>query len=155
MGQHAVGDSGQRRHRRPGGACTASRLDDGTTSASKSAAGPCAAISTEQLLNEATYPRIDTVLAIAGRDDRTGEMIIKTLNTGDAPTSITVNLANSRNVASSARVITLQSAGPADENSFDEPRKIVPVETTRSGTGPTFSHELPPYSLTIVRIRGT
>ena len=108
-----------------------------------------------QLINEATYPRIDTVLGIAGRDDRTGDVVIKMLNTGDAPAAITVNLANTRNLPSTARVITLQSAQPTDENSFADPRKIVPVETTRSNVGSTFAQELPAYSLTVVRIRAS
>jgi alpha-L-arabinofuranosidase len=55
-------------------------------------------------------------------------------------------------VSSTARVITMQSARPIDENSFDEPRRIVPVETTLTGVGPAFTQSLPAYSLTIVRV---
>jgi alpha-L-arabinofuranosidase len=46
----------------------------------------------------------------------------------------------------------MQSARPIDENSFDEPRRIVPVETTLTGVGPAFTQSLPAYSLTIVRV---
>lgn len=106
-----------------------------------------------QLLNEATYPRIDTVLAIAGRDDRTGEVIIKALNTGPDPASVTFTLAGAGAVASTGPLTVLSSPNPADENSFEEPAKIAPVTSTMSGLSPTFARMLPPYSLSILRVK--
>ena len=105
-----------------------------------------------QLLNEATYPRIDTVLAIAGRDDRTGDIIIKALNTGPDPASIAFTLTGAGRIASSGKLIELSSANPTDENSFDQPNKIAPVTTTISGLSAQFSRTLTPYSLSILRI---
>jgi len=105
-----------------------------------------------QLLNEATYPRVDTVLAIAGRDDRAGEVIIKAINTGPEPASIDFAIAGATRVAPTGRLITMSSADPNDENSFDAPRRIVPVTSTVSGTGAAFTRVLPPYSLSILRI---
>ena len=105
-----------------------------------------------QLLNEATYPRIDTVLAVAGRDDRKGEVIIKALNTGDAPAVVSFDLAGVTRVAPTGRLTVLASPNPTDENSFETPRKIVPVTSTVSGLAHTFTRTLPPYSLSILRI---
>lgn len=105
-----------------------------------------------ELLNEATYPRIDTVLAIAGRDNRTGEIIIKALNTGPDAAAVTFDLAGATRVAARGQLITLSSANPNDENSFESPRKIVPVTSPVTGLGQTFTRTLPPYSLSIVRV---
>ena len=105
-----------------------------------------------KLLNEATYPRIDTVLAIAGRDDRTGDIIIKALNTGPDPAAITFTVNGASRIGASGRMIELSSPNPADENSFESPNKIAPVTTTISGLSPTFSRTLAPYSLSILRI---
>lgn len=105
------------------------------------------------LLNEATYPRIDTVLAIAGRDDRTGDVIVKALNTGPDAASMTFDITGAGQVGATGQLTTLMSASPLDENSFEEPRKIAPVTSTISGLGPTFTRTLPPYSLSILRIR--
>jgi alpha-L-arabinofuranosidase len=105
-----------------------------------------------QLLNEATYPRIDTVLAVAGRDDRTGEVVIKVLNTGDEPAEVSFDLAGAVRVAPTGELTVLSSPNPADENSFETPRKIVPVTTTISGLARTFTRTLPPYSLSILRL---
>jgi alpha-L-arabinofuranosidase len=105
------------------------------------------------LVNEATFPRIDTVLAISGRDDRTGEVIIKAVNTSSEPAAMAIKLTGAGARASSGRVTTLSSANPTDENSFEEPTKIVPVTKALTGVGPNFTHVLPPYSLSILRVK--
>ncbi len=65
------------------------------------------------LLNEATYPRVDTVLAIAGRDDRTGEIIIKALNTGPDAAAMTFDLSSAPRVAATGTLTVLSVAKPA------------------------------------------
>ena len=104
------------------------------------------------LVNEATFPRIDTVLAIAGRDERTGEVIIKAVNTGDEPAPMTIRLAGAGDVAPNGRVTVLTSQKPTDENSFDAPMAIVPVETALTAVSSSFTHVFPPYSLTVIRV---
>ncbi|MEO6223917.1 MAG: alpha-L-arabinofuranosidase C-terminal domain-containing protein [Vicinamibacterales bacterium] len=104
------------------------------------------------LLNEATYPRIDTVLAIAGRDARSGEVIIKALNTGPDAASVTFDIAGAPRVAATGQLTTLSSPSPMDENSFETPSKIVPVASTVTGLGKSFTRTLPPYSLSILRV---
>jgi alpha-L-arabinofuranosidase len=104
------------------------------------------------LLNEATYPRIDTVLAIAGRDDRTGEIIIKALNTGPDPAAVTFDISGAARIAATGQLTTLSSSSPLDENSFEAPRKIAPVTSTMTGLSKSFTRTLPPYSLSILRV---
>ena len=106
-----------------------------------------------KLLNEATYPRVDTVLAIAGRDERTGELIIKALNTGPDNAAMTFDLSSAATVDASGTLTVLSSGNPADENSFEAPSKIVPVTTNVSGLGKSFVRTLPPYSLSILRVK--
>jgi alpha-N-arabinofuranosidase len=105
-----------------------------------------------ELLNEATYPRIDTVLSIAGRDDRTGDLIIKALNTGPDSAAVTFDIKGATRIAPSGQLTTMSSNGPQDENSFEAPRRIVPVTSTITGLGPSFTRTLPPYSLSILRV---
>jgi alpha-L-arabinofuranosidase len=104
------------------------------------------------LLNEATYPRIDTVLAIAGRDDRTGEIIVKALNTGPEAAAVTFEISGAARIAATGQLTTLSSASPLEENSFETPRKIVPVTSTVTGLSKSFARTLPPYSLSILRV---
>ena len=105
-----------------------------------------------QLLNEATYPRVDTILAIAGHDDRTGDVIIKALNTGPDSAAVAFELTGAARAASTGRLTVLSSPNPLDENSFEAPTKISPVTTTVTGLGRAFTRTLPPHSLSILRI---
>lgn len=104
------------------------------------------------LINEATYPRIDTVLSIAGRDDRTGDIIIKALNTGPDSASVAFEIQGAARLGGSGQLITLSATNPQDQNSFDTPLKITPVTSTVTGLGASFSRTLPPYSLSILRV---
>jgi alpha-L-arabinofuranosidase len=98
-------------------------------------------------------PRIDTVLAIAGKDERTGDIIIKAINTSPEPASMTVAITGAR-VGGAGLTTVLTSANPTDENSFETPAKIVPVTTPLVGVGPRFTHVFPANSLTVIRLSG-
>jgi alpha-L-arabinofuranosidase len=106
-----------------------------------------------QLIKEVTLPRVDTVLAIAGKDEKTGEIVLKVVNSSPerAPMSILVN--GVTKISPKAGVIVLSSADPKDENSFEMPTKIAPVTRTIEGAGANFTHEFPPYSLSIIRLK--
>jgi alpha-L-arabinofuranosidase len=101
-----------------------------------------------KLVNEYTLPRVDTVLAIAGKDERTGETVIKVINSSGEPAKMDLRVPGA---GKQAKVWVLSSANPTDENSFEEPMKIAPRES-REQAGTAFSHEFPPYSLTVIRI---
>ena len=47
----------------------------------------------------------------------------------------------------------LTSKTPEDENSFEEPTKVVPQETTFEGVSNSFDYTFPPYSVTIMRLK--
>jgi alpha-L-arabinofuranosidase len=104
-----------------------------------------------QLLNEATYPRVDTAFAIAGRDEARRELVIKALNTGPDAASMTFVIQGAR-PGSSGQLITLSSPEPLAENSFEAPARIAPVTRSVTGLGPEFTQTLAPYSLNILRI---
>ena len=105
-----------------------------------------------QLINEATFPRIDTVLAIAGRDDRTGDIVLKAVNTSAEPATMDIRLTGATPTGRGTAIV-LTSANPADENSFETPSKIVPVTKELTGLGASFSQIFAPYSLTVIRIK--
>jgi alpha-L-arabinofuranosidase len=105
-----------------------------------------------KLLNEETLPRVDTVLGIAGRDDRTGEIVLKVVNTSPQPASMSVEVTGGA-APTTGQVTVLASDNPTDENSFESPRKIVPATTKLSTVGRTFTHVFPAYSLSIIRMK--
>ena len=92
------------------------------------------------------------IFALGGRDDKSGQIIIKAVNPGPDPLETTIRIDGAVNLQSKARVITLASDKPTDDNTLDEPNKIVPVDSTFDGVAPEFKYILKPYSLTIFRI---
>ena len=89
--------------------------------------------------------------AIAGYDEATGETVIKVVNGKNAPFTAQFKL-NCKDAASKGQVITLSSASLADENSFDEPTKISPVNSDYDKFGKEFKYTFQPNSFTILRI---
>jgi len=66
-----------------------------------------------------------------------------------------VKLSGITGVANPATAIVLTSEKATDENTLDQPRKVVPVATTLRLSSPGFQHPFPPNSLTVLRLRPT
>jgi alpha-L-arabinofuranosidase len=105
-----------------------------------------------KLIHDVAAPTSDHFFALAGRDDRNGEMVLKTINVSRNSVSGRVNLSGSSRFGGKARLITLSSERLTDNNSLDQPSKVAPVESTLETAGDHFSYQFPPNSLTIVRV---
>jgi alpha-N-arabinofuranosidase len=64
---------------------------------------------------------------------------------------LTVKLEGAKKVKSKAKKIELKSARPEDTNSIDNPRNIVPQESSQK-VGKRFPITLAPYSITVLVI---
>jgi alpha-L-arabinofuranosidase len=104
-----------------------------------------------QLIQERTLPRIDRVLAIAGRDERANEIVLKVVNSASEPARMNLSIAGAA-VGADAHV-TVLSGAPTDENTFEDPAKIAPRTSAVRLSGSSFTHEFPAYSLTIISFR--
>ena len=71
----------------------------------------------------------DGLFASAVFDKQTGEVIIKVVNTSAQPQPLSIQLQGMKG-ARSAQIITLTHDGDDDENTLDNPEKIIPVEGT-------------------------
>jgi alpha-L-arabinofuranosidase len=103
------------------------------------------------LVLDETLPQPERVLGISGRDDKTGEIILKLLNTGDAPVEIGVVLRGAT-LSGRGTLAELASDDASAENSFASPSRIAPkvsrITTRRNGLTPV----LPAHSLSIFRL---
>ena len=90
--------------------------------------------------------------ALGGKDEKTGQIIIKAVNPGPHALDTTFRIESSATLTPTARVTTLSSANLTDENTLEEPDKVVPVASTFDGIGPEFHYSLKPHSLTILQI---
>jgi alpha-L-arabinofuranosidase len=90
--------------------------------------------------------------ASAGRDDSTGEWVLKAINAQADPVLADIAMEGASLASTDANVLVLKSERGTDNNSLDQPGRIVPQHQTAAISGPGFSHEFPPYSLTVMRI---
>ena len=89
---------------------------------------------------------------VAGYDEDAREIIIKVINAKDTDYAASISL-NAPSVEPIGRVITLHSESKADENSMDNPEKIVPVDVEYDGFGSKFNYVFKPNSFTILRVK--
>jgi alpha-L-arabinofuranosidase len=89
----------------------------------------------------------------SGYDEKEGEVIIKFVNSADKAQTLDFTLEGVTDVISEGRAITLKANSLDEENSMDNPTKIVPIETEFNKFGQKFSYEFPKYSFTILRVK--
>ncbi len=101
-----------------------------------------------QLQGGATQRRF---YASAARDERSGEIIIKAVNPLSHPVTARIKLAGAH-IGLRAQAMILTGAAPTDENSFEQPRKVYPVQEPLAVAGSEFDYTFRPYALTVLRL---
>jgi alpha-L-arabinofuranosidase len=71
----------------------------------------------------------DGLFASSVFDKTTGEVIVKVVNTGDKPQPLSIQF-NGMKGTRTAQIITLTHDGDDDENTLDNPERIIPIEGT-------------------------
>jgi alpha-L-arabinofuranosidase len=89
---------------------------------------------------------------LTGYDEKTGEIIIKVVNSTDKEYTPTINI-NAASVQSNGAVITLSTLSKKDENTMNEPTKIVPVITEFNKFRKKFNYTFKANSFSILRIK--
>ena len=103
------------------------------------------------LISDVTLPQPETVLAISGADSKSGDVIVKMLNTTKEEVQTAVRLEGAAQLRSRGELTVLTSGNAEDENSFEEPSRIAPVSRTVETANPS-NLVLAPYSLNILRL---
>jgi alpha-N-arabinofuranosidase len=80
------------------------------------------------------------------------DVIVKVVNTDSRPQQATFDLRGLRSVKKTATAEVL-SGEPLDVNSVAEPERIAPKTIAIDDAGPTFLHEFPPYSVSVIRLK--
>ena len=94
----------------------------------------------------------NNLFASAVKDVNTKEVIVKLVNT--AATTQEINLAlKGTKLQAKGTIITLTSANLQDENSFANPKKISPIENVFNLNGDKAQTSLPPYSVTVLKLK--
>ncbi|MEP7143742.1 MAG: alpha-L-arabinofuranosidase C-terminal domain-containing protein [Ferruginibacter sp.] len=100
-----------------------------------------------------SYSEPAKVFAISGKDERNGDIILKVVNATSTPVEAGIEISNLYNIASNGELITLSASSPGAENSYETPKKTVPLSEKIDGISSKFKRIFPPYSLSILRIK--
>jgi len=90
---------------------------------------------------------------VSGYDETTGEAVIKFVNATEKPFTAGIELAGAESVGRTGKAIVLTSGDPSDENSLDNPGKVVPEERVYKGFSDRFTYTFDPWSFTVLRIK--
>jgi alpha-L-arabinofuranosidase len=99
-----------------------------------------------------TYTKPGDFFSIAGRDEKTGEIVIKMVNAAGAKRNVSFQV-NQAALETSGKAIVLSANSPEDENSFEHARQFVPREKPIQGVSSNFEYAVDPWSITILRLK--
>ena len=94
----------------------------------------------------------NNLFASAVKDLNTKEVIVKLVNTSANAQEVNVDLKGTK-LQSKGTIITLTSPNLQDENSFANPKKISPTENGFNLKGDKAQTSLPPYSVTVLKLK--
>ncbi|HLZ89155.1 MAG TPA: alpha-L-arabinofuranosidase C-terminal domain-containing protein, partial [Puia sp.] len=98
-----------------------------------------------------TYKQPDRLFAISGRDEKTGDIIVKMVNTGGTPVTTAIQIAGNSRTDNKAILTTLAAERENAENSFEYPTAHIPVQSEDNSNALQLS--LKPYSVNVLRIK--
>jgi len=102
--------------------------------------------------NIVTKDEKDSTLAVSCvQDSKTRDIILKLVNFGNTTKRMNVNLSRFKGFISDAEQ-TIFSGNADDENTFENPKNVIPAETTIK-ISKTFEYVAPVMSLTVIRIK--
>jgi alpha-N-arabinofuranosidase len=94
------------------------------------------------------------LFATASLDKKSGEVVLKVVNTTSVEKVVRVNLAGARVGKKMGEEIVLASTDLKAENSLDQPTKIAPVARKVAFPSNQFSYKFVPNSVTVLRLVG-
>ena len=86
-------------------------------------------------------------------DSKAGEIYVKLVNPQATAEVLDVQLNGVTHLSSKATAITL-TGNPDDFNTIDDPKKVAPVTETVRGIKPSFTYNMPPYSIVVLKLQG-
>jgi alpha-L-arabinofuranosidase len=96
---------------------------------------------------------IPTLFYSATKNDKTGAIYLKIVNTTANAAPVQFNLKGTRRVSPAATMVVIKGDKPEDTNTIAEPGKILPVTSKINGVAPEFTRTLAPYSVTILELQ--
>ena len=99
-------------------------------------------------------PAMKAMYAVASRASESGDVISRWSNADGEPRTAAIELAGLDGKVTLATATVLTSASPEDENTLEEPTKVVPaVSQPISNASAHFRHTFPAHLVTVLQIK--
>lgn len=106
----------------------------------------------DKKVSDARMEYLPSFFAVAGYDREDKMVVLKTTNYNGTPVRADIELDGATQVGDAGKHIIIKSDDLYDQNTLDNPRKIVPQAKPLQDCAKKFSVMLPPYSVNVLRI---
>jgi len=103
-------------------------------------------------VSDAGVTHLPSFFTAAGYDRRNKTVVVKAANYRDVPVETEIELEGVKSVAKTGEHIVIRSDTPRDQNTLDNPTRIVPKSRPLNNCAKRFTVELPPRSVNVLRI---
>ena len=103
-------------------------------------------------VSDARMDKLPSFFATAGQQDSDGTIIVKATNYSAQARETELDLVGTDVLKGVGRHIVYQAASLGDDNSLENPTKLVPSERTFPVTGSRIKVMLPPFSVSVLRV---
>ena len=100
-----------------------------------------------------TAPQVPTVFYSATKDEKTGIIYLKVVNTIGKQQTVEISLKGVGKISADVTVIVIKGDKPEDTNTITEPEKVMPVTSKIKDVASTFIKTLDPHSVSILQIQ--
>lgn len=100
-----------------------------------------------------THANIKSICASAARDDKSGDIILKVVNSSQNTVKSKIDMIGAASLTGNGKVIVLTSANDLDENTLENPLKVSPKSESISYKGTILNRSFPANSLTVIRLQ--
>ena len=108
-----------------------------------------------QLIHDVDYDsdaQVKALYACAAHEERTGDIIVKVVNTSASPIEGRIDLSGAQTLSGAGQATELTSGSGADENSIDNPMKVSPRTESMNFNGTVLTRTFPGNSFTVLRL---
>jgi alpha-N-arabinofuranosidase len=89
----------------------------------------------------------------ATRDSASGTIYLKVVNEAGTAQSINIRITGSSQIAPEGEAVVLAASSLNDTNSIGEPNKVIPHREKMNELSANFTHEFPPYSISVLKLK--
>jgi alpha-N-arabinofuranosidase len=97
--------------------------------------------------------QLKEVFFVATRESRSGVIFLKIVNTAAAAKQINIQVDGAPKLKSKGEAVVLAGKALDDTNSIDNPEGILPRTEPITGICSSFDRDLPPYSVTVLKLK--